>query len=43
MMFTRGEGALGCIPAEIAETKVEAGITSAREHGFPLKAAMEPE
>jgi ATP-dependent Clp protease adaptor protein ClpS len=30
-------------PHEIAETKVDAVVTKARESGFPLKAAMEPE
>src|SRR6188472_4030830 len=43
MVHTQGKGLCGVYPHEIAETKVEAVITSAREHGFPLKAAMEPE
>lgn len=43
MVHTQGRGLCGVYPHEIAETKVEAVITSAREHGFPLKAAMEPE
>jgi ATP-dependent Clp protease adapter protein ClpS len=30
-------------PHEIAETKVETVISVARDHGFPLKAALEPE
>ena len=43
MVHTQGKGLCGLYPHEIAETKVEAVISSAREHGFPLKAAMEPE
>ncbi|HVH57986.1 MAG TPA: ATP-dependent Clp protease adapter ClpS, partial [Vicinamibacterales bacterium] len=43
MVHTRGKGLCGVYPHEIAETKVEAVVTTAREHGFPLKAAMEPE
>jgi ATP-dependent Clp protease adaptor protein ClpS len=43
MVHTQGKGLCGVYPHEIAETKVEAVISSAREHGFPLKAAMEPE
>ena len=43
MVHTQGKGLCGVYPHEIAETKVEAVITTARENGFPLKAAMEPE
>jgi ATP-dependent Clp protease adaptor protein ClpS len=43
MVHTQGKGLCGVYPHEIAETKVEAVISSARDHGFPLKAAMEPE
>jgi ATP-dependent Clp protease adaptor protein ClpS len=43
MVHTQGKGLCGLYPHEIAETKVEAVITTARENGFPLKAAMEPE
>jgi ATP-dependent Clp protease adaptor protein ClpS len=42
-VHTQGKGLCGVYPHEIAETKVEAVISSARDHGFPLKAAMEPE
>jgi ATP-dependent Clp protease adaptor protein ClpS len=43
MVHTQGKGLCGVYPFEIAETKVESVISRAREHGFPLKAAMEPE
>ena len=43
MVHTQGKGLCGVYPFEIAETKVEAVISTARDHGFPLKAAMEPE
>ena len=43
MVHTQGKGLCGVYPHEIAETKVEAVVNTAREHGFPLKAAMEPE
>src|SRR5512134_811355 len=43
MVHTQGRGLCGVYPFEIAETKVESVISRAREHGFPLKAAMEPE
>ena len=39
----RGVGVCGVFPYEIAETKVEAVVSTARDNGFPLKAAMEPE
>ena len=43
MVHTQGKGLCGLYPFEIAETKVEAVISTARDHGFPLKAAMEPD
>jgi ATP-dependent Clp protease adaptor protein ClpS len=43
MVHTQGKGLCGVYPHEIAETKVEAVVNIARDHGFPLKAAMEPE
>jgi len=38
-----GHGVCGLYPFEIAETKVDLVHTRAREHGFPLKASLEPE
>jgi ATP-dependent Clp protease adaptor protein ClpS len=43
MVHTQGKGLCGVYPHEVAETKVEAVLDAAREHGFPLRAAMEPE
>jgi ATP-dependent Clp protease adaptor protein ClpS len=43
MVHTQGKGLCGVYPFEVAETKVEAVVERAREHGFPLRAAMEPE
>ena len=43
LVHTQGRGLCGVYPHEIAETKVETVVTRARESGFPLKAAMEPE
>lgn len=43
LVHTQGKGLCGVYPYEIAETKVEAVVDTARDHGFPLKAAMEPE
>ena len=43
LVHTQDKGLCGVYPHEIAETKVETVVTTAREHGFPLKAAMEPE
>jgi ATP-dependent Clp protease adaptor protein ClpS len=43
MVHTQGKGLCGVYPHEIAESKVESVVTAARDHGFPLKAAMEPE
>jgi ATP-dependent Clp protease adaptor protein ClpS len=43
MVHTQGKGLCGVYPHEIAETKVESVIERARENGFPLRAALEPE
>jgi len=43
MVHTQGKGLCGVYPFDIAETKVETVVARAREHGFPLRAAMEPE
>ena len=43
MVHTQGKGLCGLYPFEVAETKVDAVVESARSHGFPLRAAMEPE
>jgi ATP-dependent Clp protease adaptor protein ClpS len=43
MVHTRGKGLCGVYPHEVAETKVDTVIERAREQGFPLRAAMEPE
>ena len=42
-VHTQGKGLCGVYPHEAAETKVDAVIERARENGFPLLAAMEPE
>ena len=42
-VHTQGKGLCGVYPHEVAETKVETVMERAREHGFPLRAAMEPE
>jgi len=42
-VHTQGKGLCGLYPHEVAETKVETVVERAREHGFPLRAAMEPE
>lgn len=42
-VHTQGKGLCGLYPFEVAETKVEAVVERAREHGFPLRASMEPE
>ena len=42
-VHTQGKGLCGVYPHEVAETKVATVIELAREHGFPLLAAMEPE
>ena len=43
MVHTQGTGLCGVYPHEVAETKVDAVSEAARGHGFPLRAAMEPE
>ena len=43
MVHTQGKGLCGMYTHEVAETKVDTVIERAREHGFPLRAAMEPE
>jgi ATP-dependent Clp protease adaptor protein ClpS len=42
-VHTQGKGLCGLYPHEVAETKVETVMERARENGFPLRAAMEPE
>ena len=43
MVHTQGKGLCGVYPFEVAETKVATVVDLARSHGFPLRAAMEPE
>jgi ATP-dependent Clp protease adaptor protein ClpS len=43
MVHTQGKGLCGVYPFEVAETKVATVVDRARENGFPLRAAMEPE
>lgn len=40
-VHVNGRGLAGVYPWEVAETKVEAVITAARDAGFPLKAVTE--
>jgi ATP-dependent Clp protease adaptor protein ClpS len=40
-VHTQGRGVAGIYPWEVAETKVDAVISLAREAGFPLKAVTE--
>ena len=42
-VHTQGKGLCGVYPFEVAETKVATVVDLARENGFPLRAAMEPE
>ena len=42
-VHTQGKGLCGVYPFEVAETKVATVVERARENGFPLRAAMEPE
>ncbi len=42
-VHTQGKGLCGLYPFEVAETKVSSVVDRARESGFPLRAAMEPE
>ena len=39
----QGQGLCGVYPFEVAETKVATVVDLARNNGFPLRAAMEPE
>ena len=39
----QGQGLCGVYPFEVAETKVATVVDLARDHGFPLRASMEPE
>jgi ATP-dependent Clp protease adaptor protein ClpS len=43
MVHTQGKGLCGVYPHEVAETKVDAVMEAARDNGFPLRAAMEPD
>ncbi len=43
MVHTQGKGLCGVYPHDVAETKVATVTDRAREGGFPLRAAMEPE
>lgn len=43
LVHTQGKGLCGVYPFEVAETKVETVVERARDNGFPLRAAMEPE
>jgi ATP-dependent Clp protease adaptor protein ClpS len=43
LVHTQGRGLCGVYPHEIAETKVDAVQTLARQQGFPLQATLEPE
>ena len=43
MVHTQGKGLCGLYSHEVAETKVDAVMEAARDNGFPLRAAMEPE
>ena len=42
-VHTQGKGLCGLYPHDIAETKIETVHEMAQEHGFPLRADMEPE
>ncbi len=42
-VHTQGKGLCGVYPFEVAETKTATVVDRAREHGFPLRAALEPE
>jgi ATP-dependent Clp protease adaptor protein ClpS len=43
MVHTQGKGLCGVYTHEVAETKVDTVVDRAREQGFPLRAAMEPD
>jgi ATP-dependent Clp protease adaptor protein ClpS len=42
-VHTQGKGLCGLYPFDIAETKIATVHEMAKEHGFPLRADMEPE
>ena len=42
-VHTQGKGLCGLYPYDIAETKIQTVHEMAKEHGFPLRADMEPE
>lgn len=42
-VHTQGQGLCGVYPHEVAESKLDAVVERARQNGFPLRAAMEPE
>ena len=42
-VHTQGQGLCGVYPFDVAETKVATVVDLARDNGFPLRAAMEPE
>jgi ATP-dependent Clp protease adaptor protein ClpS len=42
-VHTQGKGLCGLYPHDIAEKKIETAHKMAKEHGFPLRADMEPE
>jgi ATP-dependent Clp protease adaptor protein ClpS len=42
-VHTQGKGLCGLYPHDIAETKIDTVHEMAQEHGFPLRADMEPE
>jgi ATP-dependent Clp protease adaptor protein ClpS len=42
-VHTQGKGLCGLYPHDIAETKIATVHEMAQEHGFPLRADMEPE
>jgi ATP-dependent Clp protease adaptor protein ClpS len=43
LVHTQGKGLCGVYPFDVAETKVVTVVEKARQHGFPLRATMEPE
>jgi ATP-dependent Clp protease adaptor protein ClpS len=43
LVHTQGKGLCGVYTFDVAETKVAAVVDRARQQGFPLRAAMEPE
>lgn len=43
MVHHKGQAMVGIYPAQIAETKISAVHSKARDAGFPLRCTMEPE